>query len=783
MTTLSRFALAVSLTAVCGGEAAARNRRGDALLEQAKRVEAKDSTVDLEAALRLAQEALATDPRNISYQLAVNRLRAFAAQYHVYDGQVARDHGDLATALSEFQKAGALDPASSVAAQEIARTRDLQVQAASHPGADMQKLLMRPLQTKNKTDEELFATASPVPQLRILPAHPLPIVKVNNQPSTEVFLALCKAGGARVLFDGEYQPRPLGANQMLDFQGLSLTRALDYLSLVSKSYWKALSADTIFVSNDDPAKRGSYEDQVTKAFYLTNSPSIQDVNDVASTVQKITDIKKLFVHPEQNVIVARGDPDRIALAEKIIADLDKPKAEIIIDVIILSVSKNWSQSLGVNLALDGTGAVFAPRSLLTGQAAGSAVTGASGAAAIPLSALRHLSTHDYNITLPSATLNALLQISGTKLLDKAELRTVEGQKSTLNIGQKYPYATGSFLAGSAATSTSLVNTQYQFLDIGLNIAVTAKVHEPDEVSLHIESDTSSVDSTLNIGNIQQPIVSQRKRVADVRVKEGEINFWDIVTQRTESRDKNGVPFLGSIPWLGRAFSSERTQENEQEVLTLLVPHIIRAPDIRQVNLMELSSGTDQVVRMRYQSPELVPAPTKEPATVLELSPGNAGAATNPATTVPVVRPAEIPAAPAGPVVKAGNTRLFFNPAKVQAKAGAPFTVELTLVDPGSLGDSLTMVQFDPEALKLTSFTAGPALSANGANGLPGQKLEDGTVMLKFGREAAAGGVLGRFTFEPAKAGATSIQIAGSRLVSTTGEIVPAKNESLDVAVQ
>src|SRR6516165_3383878 len=76
-----------------------RTNKGDALIVQARLAEAKDTTTDLDLALKLAQEAFETDRLDIGYQIEVNRIRAFAAQYHVYDGQVFRDAGKLKQAV------------------------------------------------------------------------------------------------------------------------------------------------------------------------------------------------------------------------------------------------------------------------------------------------------------------------------------------------------------------------------------------------------------------------------------------------------------------------------------------------------------------------------------------------------------------------------------------------------------------------------------------------------------------------------------------------------------
>jgi len=637
------LALALSFV-LASPQALAKTWQGDALLQRAEVEVAKETTPAIDAGYQLALQAFETDRSDIGYKLELNRLRSLCAQYHVSDGQRARDKGQLAEAVIEFQKAVALDPAYILASQELSRVQKM----ISSPGSAMftPEMLNHPLARQLQQDEERNSRATQVPKLKATLTQPLPVIKVNQNGGSAVFLTLGQEAGIRVLFDSEYQNRSLGLNQTLDLRGLSFEQALDYVAMVSKSFWFALSPDTIFIANDDQPHRLNYEEQITRAFYLTNSQNPQEVSDIAATVQKTTDLRKLFVHPAQGVIVARGDADRISLAEKIVADLDKPKAEIVIDVLILSVSKDWTQNLGINLGLNG----------LT-------LNPATGAATILLNKLGKVNASDFAMSLPSATLSALLSTSGTRVLDKAELRMVEGERSSLKIGTKVPYATGSF---QPTASGGGVNTQFQYFDVGLNMDIVAKVHEPDEVSLHIESDASSVNGNVDLGNgVSQPVIAQRKRIADVRVKEGEINFWDIVTQRQEVRSSSGVPGLSQLPGVGRFFRTDQTTKTEDQVVTLLTPHIIRAPDIRSVNLLSVPSGSDQVVRMRYRGTEQ-PAPPKDPNTparTIELAPGTA-----PVTVIPVAVP---PPAGAVPPPAAAAASAFGGGAPASPVGGEP----------------------------------------------------------------------------------------------------------------
>ena len=188
----SLTALLVLLGLIGPGPTLGRTRRGDILVAQAHAEEAKDTTAALDAALDMVKQAFETDRTDIGYQLEVARLKAFAAQYHVYDGQDLRDKKKLNEALGEFQKAAQLDPASIVAPQEVDRTQALIRELVLNPQLKIEDALMRPLPRKNKMDEARFSQTMPLAQLKVKLSGPLPMIKVNNQSSTEVFLAVAK---------------------------------------------------------------------------------------------------------------------------------------------------------------------------------------------------------------------------------------------------------------------------------------------------------------------------------------------------------------------------------------------------------------------------------------------------------------------------------------------------------------------------------------------------------------------------------------------------------------
>ena len=191
-----------------------------------------------------------------------------------------RAQGMLRESLVEFQKAYAIDPASHIAAQEIATTLMIQrerqrvVQTGKEAGPEQRALT--PADEARKKMQDRISRLLPVPELRPLNTTPIQTLKIHNQPVKILFETVAKVAGAcegcqaiNVLWDPEYQA-PQRNLFTVDFDDVTLQQALDYAAMLTKSYWKALSSNTIFITNDNLNKRRDYADMVAQTFYLVN---------------------------------------------------------------------------------------------------------------------------------------------------------------------------------------------------------------------------------------------------------------------------------------------------------------------------------------------------------------------------------------------------------------------------------------------------------------------------------------------------------------------------------
>ena len=519
----------------------ARTRKGDKFL--ARRARTGKLCKDWDGALDFYEKALGEDPSDPGYQLEVHQARFQAAgSAHIQEGLKLRKDGKLAEALMQFEKAYGIDPSSSIAEQEIQTTTQM-IEREKKKGPDSDTRSLTPAQlAKHDLDEKIDAML-PVPHLQ--PLNPQAInLKMNNQPVKVLYETVGKLAGINVLFDSEF--KEAANKQSIELTGATLNEALDYMAIITKTFWKPLSANTIFVTQDNTTKRRDYEEQVMKVFYLSNVTTPQELQEIVTAVRSVADIQRLFVYNAQNAIIARGEADRIALAEKIIHDLDKPKSEVVVDVLVLQVSSDMTRTLGAALSSLSIPVSFAPRTSIstpstttnttaststanqntTGNTGLTGTTGTtSTAASIPLAYIGKVNTEDFSTVLPSGMLQAVLSDSGTRVLQSPEIRSVDNQKATLKVGEKEPIASGSFQPGIGGVGINpLVNTQFTFIDVGVNVDLTPKVHENGEISMHVEVEISSVQSYVNLGGIQQPIIAQQKVIHDIRMKDGEVNL-------------------------------------------------------------------------------------------------------------------------------------------------------------------------------------------------------------------------------------------------------------------
>ncbi|MSV32022.1 MAG: hypothetical protein EXQ57_05825 [Bryobacterales bacterium] len=744
--------------------AEAKTRKGDKYYKAGQLAELGR---DFEKALENYELALKEDQSDTAFQMSVRRTRFAAGAGRIDRAQKLREAGKVEEAMLEFERAFLIDPSSSLAVQEIRRTKAM-LDYQRRQGAMMREdeKGQTPLQIAKKKSDEKIGTIQGVPELRPL-SRQVTSLKMNNQNVKVLYETLGKLTGINVIWDPEYQ-QP-SKNYNVDLTNTNLEEALDHLSVMTKTYWKALSSNTIFLTNDNITKRRDYEDNVVKVFYLQNITSVQELNEIATSVRSVTEIRRLYTYNAQNAVIARGTVDQVALVEKLLGDLDKPKAEVLVDVIVMETATGRTRDLAATLV---SGETPGLKFNLSPKAA---------AAALPLGQLRSLGSGDFSVNLPGALLQAIMSDRNSKVRQTPQIRAADGQKAQLRIGEKVPTASGSFGGGFGGGGVGqggmspLVNTQFQYIEVGVVMDMVPRIHGDDEVSMHVEIEISNVVERIDIGGIKQPVIGQRKVIHDVRLREGEMNLIGGLVKTTSTRNVSGIPGLMQIPWLGRLFSSETVDVSNNELVIALVPHIVRSQEITPVNLRGVAAGNDQTVRLIYATPESA----KAPVGAVPVGP----VLTMPSSPDPI-EPSKPTLPPAAPV------KLTFQPEGVVTRAGSPVVVTLQVGEAVDLFHAPMQVKYDPKKLKLLAVTAGAFLSSDGqrVNFSHNDQAAKGEVAIQLSRAAGAPGLTGNgallsLTFQTLEAGTTQIAVIDSAMQNAKLQTVPAQKPSVGVEIR
>ena len=689
--------VAVLLLAISFAALPAFADKAASLYNQGREAEARQ---DYETAYADYAQAYKLKPDNVRYRAAAERGKFLAAASHVHRGQILRDAGKLQDALVEFQKAVAIDPSSFIAVQEEKRTREL-IQQAEHPAPQSLN------DSGDVLERRIQQAAGPVD---LAPISNTPITLRLSEDSKIVYESICKLAGINVLFDPDYTSRRIN----IQLNGVNLQDALEIVALESKTFWRPVTPNTIFVAADTPSKRKELEQNVVRTFYLSNLSQPTELQDLVNTIRTIVEVNRVQQLPTQGAVVVRGTPDQVALVEKLIDDIDKARPEVVVEIAVLQVSKTRMRNLGltppssVSATLqDNVNSINNNNNnnnnnLNNGLTTGTNTTSSTGG--VNLNSLAHINATNFELNIPSATANILFSDADSKLIQNPSIRAVDGQKATLKIGDRIPVATGSFQPGIGGVGINpLVNTQFNYIDVGVNIDVTPRIHANGEVSMKLVMDVSSVTGYQNIGGINQPTIGQRKIEHEIRLKDGEINLLGGILQQENDNTLQGLPFLSQIPILRYLFGSVNTNKVDSEVVFAIIPHIVRGYDVNSTNTRAVDVGTGSAIQLTRMPTIPNGAGTTSPATNAA---GQGQGQPQQPQGVPQSKNEPAQGTPNGAV-------LSFDPSTVDAPVGSTIAVNVAIAGGQNVYSVPVQIGYDPKTLSLVNVSNGNYLSRDG----------------------------------------------------------------------
>ena len=535
--------------------------------KEGDRAEKKNNYDVAYQAYKQAHDKKPSDPK---YMAAYLRMRFYAAGQHIHTGEELRDEGKLEEALAQFRHAAEIDGSNFEALGQIRRTADLMQKKTRE-----KEIRSQPKENALSLEKEAASAAGPI-TLDLKANMP---ISLHLATTTDiVYKTIASLAGINVLIDPEYKPQKV----TFELKDVSLREALDMIAIQTKTFWRPVSSNTILVASDSGAKRKELEQNVMKTFYLHNATTPADLQQAAGTLKGILDISHIQVTPEQRSLTLKGTPDQMVLAQKLLGDIDKPKAEVVIEIAVMEISSDKIRNLGT-VPPTSTTVTVSP----TG-------TSSSSSSSPTLNSLTSINSNDITISPISASFTALMSDSNTKVIQRPEIRAMDAEKASLKIGDRIPIATGSYQSGI----TSGVNTQFQYIDVGVNIDITPYIHSDNEVTLKMSLEISSVTGEQTIDGVTEPTIGQRRIEHEARLADGEVNLIGGILEDTETKSLSGYPWLTKIPILKYLFGQENKERTKNEIVFAITPHIIRFPEVTDENQKMIDVGSANSVTYR-----------------------------------------------------------------------------------------------------------------------------------------------------------------------------------------
>ena len=759
-----------------------------------KHGQSAEAREDYDAALDYYQRAIAKAPKDLSYRTALDRVRVTASAMHLTKGRKLLQSGDEQAALVEFLHAAEIDPGNEAAQQEIAKVREKQ--GAVTPQGEI------PLAQEPGKQAALDSMGSPV-QLKPISNEPLTLHMTED--SKVIYQAVGRAAGINILFDPDYTSKRI----QVDLNNVSLMDALRIVGTISNTFWRPVTGNTIFVAANTRTKHNDLEEQAVETFYLTNAWQQNDLNDVQTALRNVlAGNTKIYGVASQNAIVVRGTPDELLLAQKLVNDLDKARPEVVVDISVLEVSKNWERTLGIawpssiGIALQPPCSSSSNCSTSTSTTTTSTTTPATNNVTTPsLYDLAHLKATDFAVTIGSATANLLLTNSDTKILQNPRIRATDQQKATMKIGEKIPIATGSYQTGAAtAVVSSLVNTQFQYQDVGVNIEVTPTVHFDNDITLKIKIEVTTQSGSVTISGVTEPIISQRVVDQVIRLREGEASILGGIQDKQDAVSWTGIPGLSSIPILKYLFGSKDHTITDDELVFLVVPHVVRTQSIDPLNLRTIDTGVGTAIELRHiasEGPGSNPVPAVLPVSAVRSTvgtvPGQSAMAAAPAALAQLNASADVngatataAASSAATPMQTGGVNLMLNAPSSPVAVGATFQVPVVLTGGTDIAAVPLQIQYDPAKLSLVNVNAGDFLGRDAA--IIHRDDGPGSITIGASRPPGAAGVSGSgvvcvLSFQARTAGQSSLNITRPAVVNSAQQQVPATGGRVNIVVQ
>jgi len=300
-------------------------------------------------------------------------------------------------------------------------------------------------------------------------------------------------------------------------------------------------------------------------------------------------------HDSTNSLVISAAPETLLSLERVIGDLDRRRAQVLVEAIIVEMADDTARQLGLQFLLSGTGSSSVPFATTNFSASAPNLLTLAGAISsdTPFSGDEDSAVSD---SLTTAALNSLLGLTGitvgvggqdgdtlfgavltaveadtnSRILSKPFNMTLDNGTSSLLVGQNVPITTGQVLGDDNTNAFTTVDRK----DVGVGLTVTPRVSNDGTIRMQITQTVSNVAGAITAG-VTDIVLNTREINTSVIADDGEIIVLGGLIEQTEAFSNEKVPLLGDIPVAGRLFRTEGKSLGRTNLMVFIRPTIVR----------------------------------------------------------------------------------------------------------------------------------------------------------------------------------------------------------------
>ncbi len=541
-----------------------------------------DNLQNLDQAFYEFEEASRLVPQNVEYLTAREITRQHLAGLHLERGNSELLAGRQVEALAEFRTALNLDPKNEFAEQRISDA-----------------LGPAPVHTAGPT--QVVASADALTAKPIEGHHDIHY----RGDSRGLVTAVASSYGLTVVFDDSFPSRRV----RFDIENADFATAMQAASAATKSFSVALEDTVLFVCADTPDNHRLYDRMGMRSFYIS-AGGLQDLTELLNPLRTLFEFNFVSLNASSNTITVRGPKASLEAATRFLEQLNSPRPEVMLDLKVFQVSHTYARNIGLHIP-DVFNLFNIPAAALAavgGQNIQDLINqliasgGINQAGSQSISALlaqlqgqqnsifsQPLATFGGGLTFMGLSLDQLaaalsMNESSVRQLDHVQLRASQEKDATFKLGSRYPILNASFapIYNNAAISQVVGNQSYaapfpsvNYEDIGLNIKAKPLVHGNSDVALDLEIQFRTLGAA-SVNGI--PVIANREYKGGILLKEGEPAVVAGMITASDEKSLSGLPLVSKIPGLGNLTSQTSKQEEDDELLILITPYVVRSPE-------------------------------------------------------------------------------------------------------------------------------------------------------------------------------------------------------------